>query len=453
MQIITVPVPQLGNRTHLVHDGAVALVVDPPRDLGPVEDAAEAAGVRIVAVADTHVHNDYVSGAAALARRHGADYLLSADEGVDVSTVGVRGGDVVPVGRLRVTVLDTPGHTVHHQSFLARTDDPADPGVLFSGGSLLLGTVGRTDLVDRLLARHFARAQWESARRLGALDPQTRLQPTHGFGSFCATGPADPGSDPTVGGQRLVNPALRRERDPFVEALVTGFGPVPAYYRRMGPLNRRGAGAEPPVTPRALTSAETAAVQRQGGWVVDLRSAAEHAAGALPGSVSIPYSDQCATWTGWLVPWGAPLVLVTRIVADLAAPLRDLHRIGIEDVSTHVLGAATLPARPHFRRATWADHRAAGRTPVLLDVRQRDEVERAHLRGALHIPLQDLPSRLHSLPQGELWVHCASGYRAGIAASLIARTGRPVVAVDDAWEHAPTGPGIGTATGTATSAA
>jgi rhodanese-related sulfurtransferase len=201
----------------------------------------------------------------------------------------------------------------------------------------------------------------------------------------------------------------------------------------MSPLNRRGAGADRPDAPRARTAAETDEVRRVGGWVIDVRSGPDHAAGALPGSVSIPHSDQFATWTVWLVPWAAPLVLVARTVADLEAPVRDLHRIGIEQISTHVLGGAALPEPTLLRRVTWDDYRAAPETPVLLDVRQRDEVEQGHLRGALHVPLQDLPARLHGLPHGELWVHCRSGYRAGIAASLIARSGRPVVQIDDEW--------------------
>src|SRR6478735_7441019 len=151
MQVVTLEIPELGNHAHLVHDGRQALVVDPPRHLAPVERAAEAAGVEITAVADTHVHNDYVSGALGLARRHGADYLLSADEPVDFERVGVRGGDVIPVGRLDVSVLATPGHTRHHQAFLAVDRDHREAGALFSGGSLLHGTVGRTDLVDQRL--------------------------------------------------------------------------------------------------------------------------------------------------------------------------------------------------------------------------------------------------------------------------------------------------------------
>ena len=222
MHVITLEVAELGNRCHLVHDGAVALVVDPPRHLGPVELAAEEAGVEIAAVADTHLHNDYLSGALSLARRHGADYLLSAAERVDFERVGVRDGEVVRVGHLDVHVLDTPGHTRHHQSFLVSPEAAGSrvPGALFSGGSLLNGTVGRTDLVDSRLTVDLARAQWTSARRLGALDPATRLHPTHGFGSFCAssTAPAALGAL-SIGDQQASNPALTRDREEFVATL------------------------------------------------------------------------------------------------------------------------------------------------------------------------------------------------------------------------------------------
>src|SRR6478735_6555576 len=210
MQVVPLEIPELGNRCYLVHDGRLALVVDPPRDTGIVEAAADDAGVEITAVADTHIHNDYVSGALGLARRRGADYLVSADEPVSFERVGVRDGDVIPVGRLRVSVLATPGHTRHHQSFLVREHDQASgPAALFSGGSLLHGTVGRTDLVDPRLTEELARSQWTSARTLADLDPATLLHPTHGFGSFCAgSTPCRIGGDPTIGEQRAVNPAL-----------------------------------------------------------------------------------------------------------------------------------------------------------------------------------------------------------------------------------------------------
>lgn len=445
MKVITLEVPELGNRCHLVHDGVSALVVDPPRDLAAVERAAESECVEIAAVADTHVHNDYVSGALGLSRRHGADYLLSADEHVDFERVGVRGGNVVDVGGLRVRVIDTPGHTRHHQSFLAAEGDA--PGVLFSGGSLLHGTVGRTDLVDPGLTHDLARAQWASARTLGELDPATLLHPTHGFGSFCAgSSPCRVGGNVTIGEQRAVNPALLLERDQFVAQLVAGLGPVPSYYSHMAPLNRAGAGRALPRAARAVTAEDVTDAILRGDWVVDLRHRSSYAAGHLAGSISVEYGTQFATYVGWLVPWQDGIVLLTDSPTDLGPALRDLAAIGIDGVGTHVLGDGDQLTGT-YRRADWADFRATSEPRVVVDVRQRDEYDAGHLPGALHLPVQDVETRGVTLPTGELWVHCRSGYRAGIAASLLHRMGRSVVHVDDAWERVaelaiPTTPGL-----------
>lgn len=431
MQVHTLEVPALGNQTHLVHDGRLALVIDPPRDTTPVERAAEEAGVEICAVADTHLHNDYVSGALRLARRHGADYLLAADEAVEFERLGVRDGDVLRYGALDVEVLATPGHTRHHQSFLVRT--PGEPAALFSGGSLLHGTVGRTDLIDPRLSHDLARAQWASARRLGALDPRTLLLPTHGFGSFCAsTGIA--GSGGTIGEQLAVNPALTLDLAPFVEELVAGFGPIPSYYHHMAPLNRAGAGRSEPRPGRPVTRDEVTDAILSGQWVVDLRTRDRFADAHVPGSVSVEYSDQFATYVGWLVPWGDDLVLLHDSPADVGSALHDLAAIGIDGPAVHHLAAAA-PLSASYRRATWADFRETPGPVVVVDVRQRDEHDEGHLPGAIHVPVHEVETRAGELPAGELWVHCRSGYRAGIAASLLHRGGRSVVHVDDSWDR------------------
>ncbi len=445
MDVITIEVPQLGNRTHLVHDGDRALVVDPPRDLDLVEEAAELAGVRIVAVADTHIHNDYVSGALGLARRHHADYLLSVDERVTFDRIGVRDGDVIDIGSFAVHVIDTPGHTLHHQAFLA--SDAAGRAALFSGGSLLAGTVGRTDLMDPLLARHLARAQWNSARHLGTLDPATSLHPTHGFGSFCAaTTPVDTDARLSIAGELAGNPALRTPRDAFVDDLVAGFGPVPTYYRRMSPANRAGRGAVTPRVGHDLAHDEVLGVLARGGWAVDLRSRERFAEGHLAGSVNVEYGDQFATWVGWLTTHDTEIVLLTHDATQLGEARRDLERIGIEGAHSRVLvPGVDLPSHPSLRRSTWAGLASAPADRIVVDVRNQDEYDDGHLPDAAHIPLHHLEARLHELPPGEVWVHCRSGYRAGIAASLLHRAGRSVVHVDDAWESAP----VGTTTGRA----
>lgn len=437
-QVVTIEVPELGNHAHLVHDGRTALVVDPPRDLAAVERAAEEAGVEIGAVADTHIHNDYVSGALALARRHGADYLLSAEERVDFERVGVRDGDVLPVGSLEVRVLATPGHTRHHQAFLVSAD--GGPGALFSGGSLLYGAVGRTDLVDPRLALDLARSQWSSARALGALDPHTSLHPTHGFGSFCASTANTLSGDHlgdymTIGDETDRNPVFGIERDTYARDLVAGFGPIPAYYPHMDPLNRAGAGRATPRPGRPATAEQVSDAILRGSWVVDLRSRTDFAEGHLPGTVSVEYGTQFATYVGWLVPWADDIVLLTDSPRLLEPALRDLARIGIDGVGTHVLAPeAELAAT--YRRADWEEFRRPTAQPrVVVDVRQRDEWERGHLPGAVHVPVQDVELAAPLLPAGELWVHCRSGYRAGIAASLLHRMGRSVVHVDDAWDR------------------
>ena len=439
MQVVTLEIPQLGNRCHLVHDGHDALVIDPPRDLRAVEAAAESHGVTIRAVADTHVHNDYISGAPGLARRHRADYLLAADEPVTFGRHGVRGGDVVRVGRLDVRVLDTPGHSRFHQAFHVTSVDSPGPGAVFTGGSLLDGTVGRTDLLHPRLTRSLAASQWSSARALGVLNPATTLHPTHGFGSFCAGGAPAQGEgrrQATVGSQLHRNPALTTERDAFVEALVAGFGPVPGYYEKMAPRNRVGAGAALPRPARPVDRRALHAALDRGAWVVDLRDREAFARGHLPGSISVEQSSRLATYVGWLVPWEHELVLVTDRAATLASAVDDLAAIGIDGVGTHVLSVGE-PLTAGFRRTDWTGFREhdPARPRVLIDVRQRDEHDAGHLPGAVNLPVQDVEAGAATLPPGEVWVHCRSGYRAGIAASLLKRLGREVVLVDDQWDR------------------
>lgn len=435
MKVLTIDVPALGNRCHLVHDGRVGIVVDPPRTTRAVERAAEEAEVEIVAVADTHVHNDYLSGALGLARRHGADYLLAADERVDFERVGVRHGDVLRYGALELEVLATPGHTRHHQAFLAGTT--GSPAALFTGGSLLHGTVGRTDLIDPRLARRLAEAQWTSARMLGGLDPSTQVHPTHGFGSFCAAGAATAtaaDATPTLADLRPTHPALTTDREKFVTDLIAGYGPVPAYYDHMGPLNRAGAGAAAPRPARPVTADEVSDAVLAGAWVVDLRDRTTYADGHVPGSVSVEYGRQFATYVGWLVPWGDDIVLLTDSPERLDAALEDLAAIGIDGVGARVLAREDTTSAS-YRRVGWDDFAGIAPGAVVVDVRNQDEWESGHLLGAVHVPVHEVAQRAASLPPGELWVHCRSGYRAGIAASLLHRLGRDVVHVDDSWER------------------
>jgi hydroxyacylglutathione hydrolase len=446
MDVVTLETPQLGNRSHLLHDGGEGLVVDPVRDVERVEAAAERAGVRIVAVAETHIHNDYVSGGLALARRHAADYLVAAGESVAFDRSPIRPGVRFGVGGVEVEALATPGHTPHHLAFLARPGGGAAPA-LFSGGSLLYGTVGRTDLLGADLAPELTRQQYRSVRGLiERLPPITRLFPTHGFGSFCATRAAPAYDAGTLGEEGRRNDAMAvGDEDSFVATLLAGLGPYPRYYGAMADRNRAGA-TGPDL--RAVPELEPDRLRRRAvtGTVVDLRDRARFAGGHLPGSIGLEYATSFATYLGWILPLDTELVLIGDSSEQILDARRDLARIGVERIGA--AGATPIDETVHgplasYPRARWEDlpretFAGAGEAvgDRVLDVRRRDEYGRAHVDGALCVPIHELPERIDDLPDGQLWVHCHSGYRASIAASLLCRAGRAVVHLDDDFDRA-----------------
>ncbi|MEV0676336.1 rhodanese-like domain-containing protein [Actinosynnema sp. NPDC050436] len=431
MNVETIDTAALGDRSYLVHDGTSALVVDPQRDIDRVEALADRLGVRITHVAETHVHNDYLTGGLELARRHGAEYLVAAAEDVSYARRPVRPGDTVAVGSMTVTAVATPGHTEHHLAYVVTH---AGRQAVFSGGSLLYGSVGRTDLVAPDKTVPLTRAQYRSARDLAdRVDPDATLHPTHGFGSFCSSGPATGAGSSTVGEQRAANHALTDpDEQHFVDTLIANLTAYPSYYAHMGPLNREGPGAPDLAVPEPLRPEAVRGLLDAGGWVVDLRSRVAFAAGHAQGTVSIEYGDRFATYVGWTLPWGEPITLVGG-ADEVRAAIRDLSRIGVDRPGVgRVDGLPTTS----YRRAGWADLAARPARPVLLDVRRADEHRGGHLAGATNIPLHDLVRRMAEVPAGEVWVHCASGFRAGIAASLLHRAGREVVHVDDEWDRA-----------------
>jgi len=439
VDVVVIETPPLGDRSYLVHDGTVALVVDPQRDTDRLAAAVREARVRVTHVAETHIHNDYLSGGLQLARAHRAQYLVNAADEVAFERTPVRDGDVVAVGRLRVRVLATPGHTHTHLSYIV--EDGAEQAV-FSGGSLLYGSVGRTDLVRSEDTEGLTRDQYASARRLAAeASPEAALYPTHGFGSFCSSGPAARTSSSTLAEQLAGNHALTdRDEDHFVRELIANLSAYPSYYAHMAPVNRHGAGPADLAVPESLDADELQRRLRAGEWVVDVRNRVAYASSHLRGSVSFEYGkgSSFTAYLGWVLPWNRPLTLLGSR-AEVEHAIRDLSRIGFESPDASV-GAgpgqwAPEAATAGYPRVGWeAVPRRPGPGEVLLDVRRTDEYTRSHLDGALNIPVHQLLSRLDELPPGRLWVHCASGYRAGVAASLLQRAGRDVVLIDASYQ-------------------
>lgn len=440
----TIEVTGLGNRGYLAGGTHTAVVVDPPRDIDRVVAAAARRGVRIGLVVETHVHNDYVTGGLDLARLTGADYLVPADARVSFARTPVRDGDEVTVDEaagLTLRAVATPGHTPHHTAYVLREGE-TDVAV-FTGGSLLIGTVGRPDLVEPRLTERLARAQHASVRRLAAeLPDDTTVLPTHGFGSFCSSAQAD-GDSTTIGKERASNDALTRDVDTFVADLLAGLDDVPAYYAHMAPVNAEGPAPVDLTPPAAADADEIARRLAAGEWVVDLRNRVAFAEGHVSGALNFEADGKIATYLAWLVPWGKPVTLLAESPAQLAAAQRELARVGIDRPAAAATGGPAQWLRDgetpaSFPRAAFAD--LAGRLPheqvVVLDVRRDVERAAGYVRGSVHIPLHTLRGRLAEIPDGQVWVHCAGGMRAAIAASLLDAAGRDVVAVDDGFDGA-----------------
>ncbi|MCZ9884084.1 MBL fold metallo-hydrolase [Arthrobacter sp. B2a2-09] len=445
MEVVVVETSQLGDRSYLVHDGTVALVIDPQRDTDRVETAARNAGVTITHVAETHLHNDYLTGGLILARDHNARYLVNAADRVAFEREPVLPGQTFTVGSLSVKAVATPGHTHTHLSYVVR-DEAHDGGkvAVFSGGSLLYGSVGRTDLIAPQDTRGLAHDQYTSVRRLvEEAGAEAALYPTHGFGSFCSVGPASKAKASTIAEQLASNHALTDpDEDHFVAGLLANVTAYPSYYAHMNPLNSAGPGPAVLDVPESVESAELERRLEAGEWVVDLRNRVAFAASHLRGSVAFEYGtgSSFTSYLGWVLPWNQPLTLLGAH-DDVEKAIRDLARIGIEapDAAVGENPGALASGIPLVRYpvSDWIGlvrDRAPDET--VLDVRRTEEFAAAHVSRAVNVPLHELLLRLDELPTARIWVHCTSGYRASVAASLLQRAGLDVVLIDAPFREA-----------------
>jgi glyoxylase-like metal-dependent hydrolase (beta-lactamase superfamily II)/rhodanese-related sulfurtransferase len=432
MKVKIIETSGLGDRSYVVVDGGDAVVIDPQRDIDRVFDVVGEA--RVTHVLETHIHNDYVTGGLELSRAVDAEYVVPDGEELGFPARRVVDGDVVESGQIRLRVIHTPGHTEHHVSYELR-DESGDPVGVFTGGSLLFGSTGRTDLVDEAETEALTRAQYRSVRRLAdSLPDATEVYPTHGFGSFCSASSVDEDSS-TVGQQRQSNPALTKDEQDFVEELLAELSAYPAYYAHMGVINSEGPAAVDLSTPDPINTDELRRRLESGEWVVDLRRRVAFAAGHLKGTLGFELSGSFVTYLGWLHPWGTPLTLIGEDQDQIVDARRELVRIGVDDIA----GAAEVDVvrdaadERRYRVANFTALADALGTDGLtvLDVRQSDEFAESHIAGAVNIPLHELLDRVDELPTGEAWVHCASGYRASIAASILDSRGRDVVLIDD----------------------
>ena len=443
MEILTIETKSLGDRSYLVIDGAAAAAVDPQRDIDRVLAELEDRNLTLTLVVETHLHNDYVTGGFELAGRTGATYVLPGGDRVEFDHVGADDGDELPIGeRVTLRAVHTPGHTPHHLSYVVLAD--GQPTAVFTGGSLLYGTVGRTDLISDDATEELTRAQYRSAHRLATELPGTvSVHPTHGFGSFCSSASSSGSDSSTIAAEQRTNIALTAgDEDRFVQTLLAGLTAYPRYYAHMAPRNRQGPAAVDLSPPEPVDAAEVRRRIHAGEWVVDLRDRKAFAQSHLAGTINVEIGDSFVTYLGWTIRWGTPVTLVGDTAEEVAEAQRQLVRIGIDRPAGAATGGLDTWGAGgdlrSYRSATFADLAAesGGEDLTVLDVRRTDEWQDGHLDGALHIPLDQLEDRIDEVPADRpVWVHCASGFRASIAASIVDRAGRQVVAIHDEWDE------------------
>jgi len=417
----------LGDSSYVLSWGDEAAVIDPQRDVERFVDAASARGATIRHVVETHVHNDYLSGALELRAASGAEIWGPAKAGYAFGYRAVEDGTEIALGDATTLLgVATPGHTPEHLAYVLR--DGADPIALFSGGSLMVGD--RTDLLGPERTDELTRLQFRSMRRLADLADAVRVLPTHGAGSFCAVGSPGEQRTSTIAEERAGNPAFTEaDEEAFVRRQLSGLMAFPDYYAEMAPINLAG----PPVLgspprPRAMTADEVADALAAGARLVDARDGAAFAERHVAGSLNVPLEPSFASYVGWLVPFATPLVLSVPDDEALDEASVQLRRIGWDAVLGHLGGGSDAWAAsgratssfPTVRAEQLVDEIGAGGAGEILDVRQGTEWDASHLEGSTHVFVGDLPQRLDRFDRSERQtVICASGYRSSMAASLL----------------------------------
>ena len=450
-----------------------AVVIDPERDVDRYLQLAADNGLRLTAVAETHIHADYLSGARELMERHGAAGYLSAEGGPDWQFEWANGnprarflrnGDSFHVGKIELKALHTAGHTPEHMSFLV-TDHgggATEPMGLLSGDFIFVGDVGRPDLLESAAGQAgvmepSARTLYASLRAIAALPEHLQILPAHGAGSACgkALG-AVPLS--VLGYERRFNGALRLAlegtEDAFVKEILSGQPEPPLYFARMKRDNKRGPALLPDgrlPQPRRLNADELSAIVfDESDVILDLRNdrrafMERH----LTGSLFAPLAGgKLPIVAGSYVEEDATIFLVVNDQSEVEEAVRQLVRIGLDKIEAWIPAGEALAAhaenddltssQKRITTAELGDALAAHPGAAVLDVRSAGEYAASHVRGAKHIAYTRLASRLAEVPAGHpLYVHCGSGLRASFAVPLLARDNRDVIHVDGPFEAIP----------------
>lgn len=446
----------LGNASYLVAstEAGLAAVIDPQRDVDRYLQVADGLGLRVVYALDTHVHADFVSGARELAARAPESLRIGAGSRAALAFdhLPLDEGDTLPLGSMTIGVLTTPGHTPEHISFTLAPAGSAVPHSVFSGGALIVGGAARTDLLGHDLGEPLARQLYRTLHgKLLRLADEVQVYPTHGGGSFCAAPGANDRAT-TIGRERRTNRlAQAPSEEAFVRLALSGLPSYPAYYHHMRDVNQKG----PPVlggvpVPDPLSPQHVRQALEGGVAVIDIRPPRAFAAGHIPGSYGIPLTSPLITWAGWVVPFGSPVILVADDPAKREEAVRQLIRIGYDDLRGYLDGgiAAWQAAGLPVTRTPLIDVHALhawtqrGDAPVIVDVRSEAEWRAGHLPGAVPIEAGRIAEAAAAqVPRDRpVVLHCGAANRATVGLSLLEQRGHRNLTVLDTgfgkWRNA-----------------
>ena len=426
----------LGNSSYLVgseETGQIA-AIDPQRDVDRYLQFAEGLGLHLSYVLDTHLHNDFISGAREMAAQASVTVGASAEARLAVDHLALSNGLVISLGDVMIRVIITPGHTPEHISFLAIANGIRQSEVLFSGGALIVGGAARTDLLGEEMTGYLTRQLFHSIHEsLITLPDDVIVYPTNGAGSFCIA-PSTTERVTTLGREKRRNPLVLADSEEEFFALATHDLPsYPDYFRYMRRINQAG----PPVLGgipllKPLSPPDVQKNVAQGAVIIDIRTPVEFAAGHIPGSYGIPLAAPLITWAGWVVPFNAPVILVSSNSSERMQAVRQLIRIGYDDLRGFLAGGIAaweaadlaLEQLPVMPARVLHGQMESGDNPLILDVRQEAEWRDGHLPEAIHIEAGRLPhAEIPFSQDSQVVVHCGHADRSTVGISVLQRRG------------------------------
>ncbi len=427
----------LAHASYLIGSEGEAAVIDPQRDVERYIDEAEAEGLKIKYVIETHLHADFVSGHRELAERVGAKIVFGWRAGAAFDYEPARDGDEFRIGKIILRVLETPGHTPESISILVIDAEVSNqPQKVLTGDTLFIGDVGRPDLVSSkgFTAERMAAMLYDSLHnKLLRLDDEVEVWPAHGKGSLCGRGMSNETSS-TIGLQRRSNYALQpMSKEEFVKMMTSDLSEAPAYFSKDAEINRGGARplAELP-RPAALTPEEVNKLAGRGATILDVRANTEFGAGHIPGSLNIGIAGQFDSWAGRLVEFDAPIVIVADDESKVSDAVTGLARVGIENVSGYLAGGMDawrgagfdVSVIPQISVDDLREMLNSGENLQVIDVRQPDEYNGGHAPSAVNAPLPRLDERAPEFdPESPTAVICGGGFRSSAATSVLERLG------------------------------